>query len=152
MEENDWQAKEHVGNKCEMDVTERRRQNSYVMLLGFLHLCIYTWLLYTWCQVIPLLFLIRSRSAGLAERLIQLWNPTRIRQSIVTKCHPPITILFHWAGPGLYNFYEICMQSSITVIFSGNQVPYPPPPYCSTVLALVCKLNGIQWIWFGWQK
>ena len=39
MEENDWQAKEHVGNKCEMDVTERRRQNSYVMLLGFLHLC-----------------------------------------------------------------------------------------------------------------
>ena len=30
--------------------------------------------------------------------------------------------LFHWAGPGLYNFDDD-MQSSITVIFNWNQVP-----------------------------
>ena len=42
-----------------------------------------------------------SSSAEL--RLIELWKLTRIRRSIVTKCHPPITILFHWAGPGMFN-------------------------------------------------
>ena len=33
-------SKEHVENKCEMDFTERWRQNSYVMLLQFLSKCV----------------------------------------------------------------------------------------------------------------
>ena len=74
---------------------------------------------------IPLLFLIHSWCVWQRRRLIQLWNPTRIRQSIGTKCHPPIT-------PCSIGLDLICtifmrdMQSSITVIFHWNQVPTSP--------------------------
>ena len=75
--------------------------------------------------IIPLLFLIHSWCVWQRRRLIQLWNPTRIRQSIGTKCHPPIT-------PCSIGLDLICtifmrdMQSSITVIFHWNQKCQPP--------------------------
>ena len=122
MEENDWQAKKHVENKCE----NGRYGASPTKLICYASLVftfVYTSFKCLGLSIRPYLYSLWfiALVSLLPERLIQLWNPTGISRSIVTKCHSPITILFHWAGLGLYNFYH--MQSSITVIFNCNHMP-----------------------------
>ena len=107
---------------------------THMLCFSSFYICVHVvqmpWIVHS---TIPLLFMIHSPGvSGRVGRLIQLWNPTLISRSIVTKCRCPITILFHWAGLGLYNFYH--MQSSITVIL-----------FCS--IGLVCTKNDMQWTW-----
>ena len=96
--------------------------------------------------IIPLLFLIHSWCVWQRRRLIQLWNPTRIRQSIGTKCHPPIT-------PCSIGLDLICTIFMRYAIINHGHLPLEPSAnlpstFCSIGLELVCKVNGKQWMWF----
>ena len=113
IEENDWQPKKHVENKCE----NGRYGASTTKLICYaspVFTSVYTSFTCLGLSIRPYLYSLWfiALVSLLAGGLIQLWNPTRISQSIVTKCHCPITILFHWAGLGLYNLFMICNHQS----------------------------------------
>ena len=86
--------------------------------------------------IIPLLFLIHSWCVWQRRRLIQLWNPTRIRQSIGTKCHPPITP----CSIGLDLICTIFMRYAIINHGHLTLEPKVPTSHQNSV--------PLGWIWF----
>ena len=101
MEENDWQPKKHVENKCE-NGRYGAPTTKLICYASLVFTSVYTFTCLG-LSIRPYLysFWFIALVSLLPGGLIQLWNLTRISQSIVTKCHSPITILFHWAGLGL---------------------------------------------------
>ena len=116
--------------------TSRKATTKLICYASPVFTAVYTMPWFIHSTIIPLLFLIHSWCVWQPERLIQLWNPTRIRRSIGTKCHPPITPCSIGLGLVCTIFDEICNHQSRS---SSIGTKMPPSHQYSVPLG---------WSWF----